>query len=105
MTGVGGKVEGEETILEAMQREFKEEAGAQVDDWREFAVLKIDYGQVHFLVAHGDHELRSLTEELVGWYHLDDLKTKPHIKNLDWLIPLALDTQAQMAEIEYVETR
>jgi 8-oxo-dGTP diphosphatase len=105
LNGVGGKVEDGESILEAMRREFKEEAGAQVDDWREFAVLNIDLGEVRFLVAHGDHELQSLTEEQVAWYSLDDLKTLPHLKNLDWLIPLALDVQAQMTEIEYTEIR
>jgi len=89
LNGVGGKVEGDETPLDAMRREFMEEAGAPVEDWREFAVLNVEAGAIHFFASHGDHQLESKTEEMVGWYRVDELDRLPVIPNLKWLIPLA----------------
>lgn len=100
LNGVGGKVESDETPLQAMQREFAEEAGAQVEDWREFAVLNVEAGAIHFFCSHGEHELKSLTEEIVSWHPLSDLATLPVIPNLHWLIPLALDVEKRHAVVE-----
>ena len=40
LNGIGGKVELGETPARAMQREFLEETGAEVKDWRAFCGLK-----------------------------------------------------------------
>ncbi len=101
LNGIGGKIEEGEPIIKAMQREFREEAGVYIEVWREFAVLKLELGEVHFLVAHGDYTLQSLTDESVAFYKLDQLRSLPHIDNLDWLIPLALDPLVQTTEIKY----
>jgi 8-oxo-dGTP diphosphatase len=100
LNGVGGKVEGAESPLEAMRREFEEEAGAKVEDWREFAVLNVEAGAIHFFAAHGDYELESLTDEAVSWHPLSELATLPVIPNLRWLIPLALDRHTRHAVIQ-----
>jgi 8-oxo-dGTP diphosphatase len=34
LNGIGGKIENSENALTAMRREFKEEAGADVSDWK-----------------------------------------------------------------------
>jgi 8-oxo-dGTP diphosphatase len=101
LNGVGGKIEGAETSVEAMRREFQEEAGAAVSDWREFALLKEKPGDVKFLVAHGDYTLESLTDEPVAWYKIDDLPTLPTMPDLKWLIPLALDENNRYVSIDY----
>lgn len=103
LNGVGGKIEEGESAAEAMQREFTEEAGAEVKEWREFALLKVQDGQVHFFVAHGDYTLQSMTDEKVGWYEVSDLKALPLIQNLEWLIPLALDKNNHYTTIEYFQ--
>jgi hypothetical protein len=40
LNGIGGRVEIDETPREAMKREFKEEAGADISQWRAFCYLQ-----------------------------------------------------------------
>ena len=103
LNGVGGKIDEQETPLQAMQREFKEEAGADIEDWKEFLLLKVQDGQVHFFVAHGDHQLQSMTDEKIDWYKVDELADKPMIRNLRWQIPLALDRGNTYTTTEYYQ--
>lgn len=100
LNGVGGAVEGEETPPESMRREFLEEAGILIEAWREFTVLAVEGGVVHFFVAHGDYDVHSMTEEQIDWYPWDALGTLPLIPNLKWLIPLAPDSANLHAVVE-----
>src|SRR5262249_17999964 len=84
LNGVGGKIEAGESAEVAMRREFREEAGADVPEpeWREYSLLKERPGDVKFLVAHGDYEVTSMTDEKIDWYPIADLATLPIIPNL-----------------------
>lgn len=101
LNGPGGKIEDGETAESAMRREFKEETGADVRDWRAFALLKEEAGDVTFLVSHGEYEVKTITDEPVAWYRVDDLKNQPTLSDLAWLIPLALDDQNRFTTVEY----
>jgi len=103
LNGVGGTIEEGESPLAAMTREFKEEAGVAVNDWREFALLKVQDGDVWFFVAHGDYPIRSITDEHIGWYPVVDIKKSPIIENLAWLVPLALDQGNKHTTIDYYQ--
>jgi len=91
--GIGGHVEEDETPLEAMIREFREEAGAWIETWDEFVVLEdVATGNVvHFFAAdHDSFPLSSClpTDELVILTSFMPFSV-PIVENLYWLIPLA----------------
>jgi len=103
LNGVGGKIEEGESPLEAMIREFKEETNVDIKDWIEFAEMNLNHTgeKVFFFTACELYQpLTSLTEEQVGWYHINKLDHQPIIPNLKWLIPLALDKDGVTVVIE-----
>jgi len=93
LNGVGGKIEEGETPLMAMQREFEEETGLNIDNWREFFVLRARFGVVHFFVAESDSvgKVRTMEDEQVDVYDVNLLPPALLVGNLNWLIPLAMD--------------
>lgn len=105
LNGIGGHIEEGETPLQAMQREYKEEAELEVDPWREFLVLHGKDWQVHFFRAFSTElpkmgELPQLTDEVIDVYQISKLNKFPETKtipNLRWIIPLALDIKIQNA--------
>lgn len=104
LNGPGGKVEGTEAPRRAMRREFLEECGVDIEDWRGFAVIKgkepagdPNYGgtyEVYFYTAICDHEVarqvRTMTDEEVLWVHAPSISSRKDVlPQLRWLIPLA----------------
>ena len=103
--GIGGKIEPNESPDEAMAREFEEEAGHSRTDWERFCVLvggepwsRSDGFQVHFFRAFASnlHDLVfTKTDEFIVVSPLDDLPE--HVPNLDWLLPMAMNKEADSA--------
>lgn len=99
LNGIGGKVEDGEDPLDAMVREFKEETGAHVTDWKYFCRMDGGDWEVYCYKSFGDYLLTSTTDEKVIAVCLDALEDRPLIPNLRWLIPLALDPENATAEV------
>lgn len=95
LNGVGGKLEPGEAPVDAMRREFLEEAGVDIADWEQFARLEGGKWIVHVFraFAHSIAYVRSMTDEDVTIAHTfnTDLEYVPRVENLTWLLPLALD--------------
>jgi len=101
--GVGGRIEPGETALEAMRREFREEACKDVTSWRPFATMEFPDAIVHCFTADGDRTcIRSGTDEKLHLLGLSTLRFILCIPNLRWLIPMAMmDCRPEIAHIRF----
>lgn len=101
MNGIGGKIEmTDDTVKDAMVREFREETGYQHSiDWRHYG----RYGDgVNWSIelftawlAHDHLPAIKCTEEggeQVKWCRIDLKDTEHPMANLRWLIPMAINS-------------
>lgn len=92
---IGGKIEPQEPPIEAMIREFREEAGVEYTNWKEFAILEGDDWKVHFFSGFDDSVFTCMTmeaEEILVDKVPSFLNSGHLMHNLKVLMPLALDT-------------
>jgi 8-oxo-dGTP diphosphatase len=84
-----------ESPFEAMRREFCEEAGLDIETWKEFAILKDGYNfELHCFYTYMDFETFytavTKTDEHIKFCTQEDLDWLPLITNLRWMIPMAM---------------
>ena len=92
LNGIGGKIEENETPIQAMVREFQEEAGVEIKQWFEFCQMEFRNGMVYVFMQYGElSKLKSMEEEKVEIVKVCEIPLLKTIPNLDWLIPLAID--------------
>lgn len=90
LNGIGGKIEPSETPMEAMEREFYEEAGVRTLGWCHFGKGWGPDFKVHFFTRRGDlDELRTTTEEKIEIITPIVATRTDVVPNLRWIIPMA----------------
>lgn len=99
--GIGGKIEANESSIDAMVREFCEETGVitQQTDWTCYAnIYRPNCYDVDVYFARSDLAFNAKTVEQEQ-VHIIQLAELPNnmVPNLQWLIPLALDQQADFS--------
>jgi len=92
LNGIGGHIETKENALQAMQREFFEEAGLWVGEWQEYCTLLNSQFKVYCFMAVKDFydKYLTITDEEVLFRSCDDLGTKV-VPSVRWLVPMAQD--------------
>ena len=94
INGIGGKVEGLESPYEAMQREFKEEAGEHIVGWKQFAFMSAGKANIVCFAAivPKDQRPQTMTDEFVIVLSVTDVNTDRAlmIGNIPWLVHMAL---------------
>src|SRR3990167_7633449 len=94
LNGIGGKIENGEAPIAAMQREFLEEVGIDLIDWRHFATLSGGDYEVHFFAADFqatlvDYPRGNDVGERFVLMPMAGIFTARCIPNLRWLLPMA----------------
>jgi len=107
--GIGGKIEEGETPVEAMLREFAEEAGIVIgfDLWHEFAVMEGVGFEINCFTAtlpesddFSDIQNYEDKGEIVEWVNFEYAKKTYNITpNLSWLLPLSRDVTTNRLRI------
>ena len=92
--GIGGKIDEGETSGKAMTREFQEETGVIITDWKFFcSITNTEINSpsgpwvVYFFKAFGVATLQSPTDEKVCWWNVQTIANRLNnyfVPNLRW---------------------
>lgn len=104
LNGLGGKREKDETVLQCIVREVREETGIQTaeSDWCPVGSMVWGEWVVEILTARLVEEARHLKntgDEEVGWYEVAHLPENV-LTNLPWLIPMCVDRLKNESKFE-----
>ena len=106
--GVGGKIEKDESSVQAMARECKEETNVFIskNNWTCFAhITKPNASEmdVYFAISDLAFTAKTMEMEQVHTFKISDIP-KNIIPNLQWLIPMALDKKLSFKDpVTFIE--
>lgn len=96
LNAIGGKIEPEESMDQAMRREFCEETGVDCDTWEHFVSLGkpgIFHVEFYRTFSTDIDKVTTQEEEPIRIVPIEDVLSGkvPTLWNIRWLLPLALD--------------
>lgn len=101
--GIGGKVEADEQIYNAMAREFREETGIHTvpENWLHCVTLYASDAVVHFFRSVQAESVlfsaKTMEDEQVRVLRIKDILTQSYstLPNMQWILPLCLNHQIE----------
>lgn len=110
LNGIGGKLEDEDiNEFSAMSREFEEETGVRFDphNWNKFATMTFNndvlggIAVVYCFRYFSDlvFDCKTVEEEVIELVDVSKFRERKIIKNLNVLVPMALDTDFYYSEL------
>lgn len=96
LNGVGGKIERGESPIDAMVREYQEEAGVIVPRWTPFAIREFNSGvSGHFFYHSGSScfAAKTMEKEKIELRFIEDLahRREELVPDVSWLLPMAVE--------------
>ena len=109
LNGIGGKIEENESAVDAMCREFMEEAALEThrEDWLNFATMSGEDWEVEcfYTLSTQIDEIKTQTDEEVKQIFISELDSYEVIGSVLWLVPMAInhwkDVNMDKASITY----
>lgn len=105
LNGIGGKVEFNETPLNSMIREFKEETGVFLEDWNLYCELTNENSYsvfCYYIFSDEIFKCKTQTDEKIFITDIKKINHKSYcMSNLLWLIFMCLDIDKFNAKIIY----
>lgn len=106
--GVGGKVEGNETFNQAMEREFREETGVKIPlaCWKQVIDMKGNNWSCRVFASMADYEevvskVTTTTDEEVSLVNIEDVSIMYDVmSNLKFLVPLSISVLKEELTVE-----
>ncbi len=103
LNGIGGHLEKDETSLQAMCREFKEETGAEFNNWDLVCILEgedfilnvfrgFTFSVILYILTLREQGFKT-PEGDIGIYKVSEVNELGGLPNLNWLIPMCLHTE------------
>jgi 8-oxo-dGTP diphosphatase len=104
LNGVGGKIEENELPIDAMRREFKEEAGIEIKHWDAFTTFDAPNFKIYMFWTTNFYmdAVKSMTDEQVGIFQVTLVPALNTVPHLQWLIPMLVNQYQDKFQCEVV---
>lgn len=101
VNGIGGKIEDNESIDDAMRRECQEETGLTIHDWNETRLTIMGAGYLIYVYSYCTHlikDVEQMTDETVFEWEVDSINDLNLVQGVSWMIPLLIEMNKKPAD-------